>query len=380
MPRPTSPTDGLARHTPCSCAHPREAQAGQAVQDKTRKFVDERSWSQCTPPNPHERVRLQRRLRKISTLQPPVEQVAANLRSLAATTAFHEFPIRSDFVYQNAPNNSDADDRVLPARNERPPATRIISPRGLSLRLYLTALFETYTQSQGRSGYTPLNDRPLRGRAQSIGWSDLVSAPDTSNPNTSIRVSPRSKRVRQIQSALNTLSDSAVQLVHLPNYRRPANRYEGFTLLDEAGARPGDAEIYKTPNGTESTFMVPAWWFTDGWINVLEDTEIAFLLMVAHAQAEVQQEYPGSVIVPSRKRLDSYGIGRDAYEEAHRVLSRVGLASVEPDRMRRVDGKVRGFSHGIQPNLHRLTLARGLRSPGPVSGLGEYLKYQLSRK
>lgn len=115
----------------------------------------------------------------------------------------------------------------------------------------------------------------------------------------------------------------------------------------------------------ERTPSLPAGLFHNGWIHLLEDTEINFLLMLAwlHFRFGAQP-----VFVASDIRLRQFGLGKDAYE-AHRMLNRFGLVDVEEDPNRDFDGYlVTGYNEGTMPKLHRFVLARAsMRRPCPRS-------------
>lgn len=103
--------------------------------------------------------------------------------------------------------------------------------------------------------------------------------------------------------------------------------------------------VYQVPVPLrEPAFPVPATLFTNGWVHVLEDTELMFILMMTACHHAVGgQEFR----VPTEGRLLRFGIGRDAYE-AHKMLSQLGLIKVTQDPGRHPDGKVRDFNSGEQ--------------------------------
>jgi hypothetical protein len=255
-------------------------------------------------------------------------------------------------------------DRVLPPRRERPPATRLVSAHGIALRFYLIALFVAQSRSVGER---PGNTLPLNDRDADVSWVDLVATPAERGKGTNVVVSVRDQNVRRVQQALRRLADEEVQLVTLPDRAKPVGTYEGFILLHEHGAPYGSAEEgdesarernerYTVPGErTRELLRLPPGLFRNGWINVLDDTEITLLLMITalHARYGVDRQ----VYLDGESRLLQFGIGRDAYQ-AHHLLERFGLIDVEVDAARHLlDGRsVTGFAKGIRPKPHRFRL------------------------
>lgn len=70
--------------------------------------------------------------------------------------------VRSEFMFRAEPAElpGDPSDRRLPAPQDRPPSTRLPSPRGIALRAYLTALFVAQSRNSGTypSNPLPVND------------------------------------------------------------------------------------------------------------------------------------------------------------------------------------------------------------------------------
>ncbi|MFQ3559562.1 hypothetical protein QZN11_22555 [Streptomyces gramineus] len=194
-----------------------------------------------------------------------------------------------------------------------------------------------------------------------VSWVDLFATPAVRGGGEKTYASIRDKKARQLQHALGRLSGDGVQLVHLPNRSKPVGKYEGFLLLHERGAPFGggdneDRYTVPTPTSEDRLLRLPEGLFLNGWIHLLEDSELAFLLMLAmlHARSGDQQ----NVFVKSDVRLLHFGLGKDAYE-AHRMLSRFGLVHVEEDPNRHFEGgRVSGFNEGHRPQLHRFRLVR----------------------
>lgn len=261
--------------------------------------------------------------------------------------------IRVEFALRSVPAepNGDLTARLLPPRNSRPPATRLVSPRGIALKLYLTALFVAQSRSPGAM---PGNKLPLADADAAVSWIDLIA---TTAERHSGRVysGQREKKLRQVHDALRRLSSPEVQLVRLPNLQRPATgRYEGFLLLQEGGAPVGggDNQLYTVPASESRTMYLPGGLFLNGWIHVLEDSELAFLLMLACLRSRTDT---GPVFATSEVRLLRFGLGRDAYE-SHRLLSRLGLVRLHAGAPGRRLGKTGRYLRSDPPKLHRFEL------------------------
>lgn len=262
--------------------------------------------------------------------------------------------IRTEFAMRSDPAepNGDLTDRLLPPRNERPPASRLVSPRGIALRLYLTALFVAQSRPPGA---VPGNKIPLADTDAPVSWIDLIA---TTSERHAGRVysSQREKKLRRVHDALRRLSSPEVQLVGLPGfYRTPTGKYEGFLLMREGGAPigGGDNQPYTVPSADSKTMYLPGGLFLNGWIHVLEDSELAFVLVLACLRSRFDKT---PVFATSEVRLLQFGLGRDAYE-SHRILSRLGIVSVQagPHPGRRL-GKAGRYLTSDPPKLHRFEL------------------------
>jgi hypothetical protein len=243
--------------------------------------------------------------------------------------------------------NGDPSGRLLPPRNDRPPATRLVSPRGIALKLYLTALFVAQSRSAGE---LPGNKLPLADPDAPVSWIDLVAT----TAERHRYVGQREKKLRQVQDALRRLYNPRVQLVELPNFHsQPAGKYESFLLMREGGAPygGGDNQLYTVPATEAHTMLLSGGLFLNAWIQVLEDSELGFLLMLACIRVGSKP-----VFASSETRLLQFSLGRDAYE-AHRILSELGIVKVQADPNRRSEGeKARRYTRSNPPKLHRFEL------------------------
>jgi hypothetical protein len=145
----------------------------------------------------------------------------------------------------------------------------------------------------------------------------------------------------RIRQALLTFTAADIQLVAFTN-PDAIRRYHSFRLLHECGRQScGHPVSYAVPRTTEANlFSLDARLFTNGWIHVLEDSELAFLIMMADLQARAANEDP--VAVPGDVRIGHYCLGTDGYQ-AHHLLERAGLIRMVRARGRRRDGTFRGY-------------------------------------
>jgi hypothetical protein len=296
-----------------------------------------------------EPARLERRLGRLARIE--AQATGASERFGRIRNRPRNLRIRPEFAMRAEPAEprGELTDRLLPPRAERPPATRLVSPRGIALRLYLTALFVAQSRP---AGTTPVNRLPLADADAPVSWIDLIAT--TSEPRR--YGTQRQLKLRQVHDALRRLSDPDLQLVGLPNLDRPATaKYEGFVLRHEAGAPAGggDNARYTVPSVESKTMYLPGGLFSSGWIHVLEDTELAFLLMVSCLRSRSDKPL---VFATSEARLLQFGLGRDAYS-SHRLLARLGLVGVHPGPHpgRRL-GKAGRYLKSDPPKLHRFEL------------------------
>lgn len=306
---------------------------------------------------------LSRRLDRLARIEGQAEQARDRLGRIRTPRNLRirvEFAMRSD----PAVPRGDLADRLLPPRNERPPATRLVSPRGIALRLYLTALFIAQSRS---AGAMPGNTLPLADTDAPVSWIDLIATPAERHSGR-VYSGQREKKLRQVHDALRRLSTPENQLVRLPSSQRAgAGRYEGFLLMHEGGAPNdgGDNRPYTVPAAESKTMFLPDGLFLNGWIHVLEDSELAFALMLACLRSRADR---APVFATSEVRLLQFGLGRDAYE-SHGILSRLGLVRVHAGHAGRRLGRTGRYLKSDPPKLHRFELLNdGFEEPAiPVT-------------
>jgi hypothetical protein len=267
------------------------------------------------------------------------------------------FRIRTLFsCLQSAIAEDEVSDRSAPRRELRPPATRIVTSQGAALRLYVTAIGAV--QVGTKPGGRPLLALPLGGDSKTIGWDDVVATGAVPSGKGLTVSMTRDKKARSIRNALDTLCEAG--LVHLLGEPGKRGRHDGFVLLNDAGWQvPGaDPLPYTVPKNNEDFFTLPAGFVTNGWLNVLEDSEIAVLLMVGCGRfglGLLRDNFdlePGEVAIPGEARLRLYGIHRDPFSAARKTLEWFGLIRVREVARHHEDG--RGEDGAM--NLHRLNL------------------------
>jgi hypothetical protein len=306
-----------------------------------------------------EPAKLDRRLAKLAKIEGQAKEASESFEQVRRP---RNLRIRVEFAMRSSPAepNGDLTDRLLPPRNDRPPATRLVSPRGIALRLYLTALFVAQSRSPGD---LPGNKLPLADPDAPMSWIDLI-ATTAERHSGRVYAGQREKKLRQVHDALRRLSDPEVQLVALPNFqRKPTGKYEGFLLMHEGGAPAdgGDNRLYTVPTAESRTMYLPGSLFLNEWIHVLEDSELAFMLMLACLRDRFDKT---PVFATSEVRLLQFGLGRDAYE-SHRLLSHLGIVRVHPGPHpgRRL-GKAGRYLKSDPPKPHRFELLNdGLEEP-----------------
>lgn len=327
------------------------------------------------PPNDKERVKLRKRRDRLHAKEKSVMEATWAMRTLAGGSGIAAVNVRYEFVDTGVPvsiqRRGDPSDRRLPDKEDRPPATRIMSPRGAALRVFLAALFERQARTR------PGNRLPLAaGGAGVISWIDLVASDAESSGTGKYHMSASAKKIRQMESALDRLA--AEELVELIGAEEPGTgKYEKYRLMHEGGRRATGPNVsYQVPDPQrERAFPVPATLFTDGWVHVLEDTELAFILMMASGHHTMGGQ---AFRITAADRLLRFGIGRDAYE-AHMMLSRLGLVTVTQDPGRHLDGKVRDFGSGGKAIPHTLGFVPAGFERDAFTTLSAQIDYLLGR-
>lgn len=329
-------------------------------------------------PTVKERDQLQRRLARlqVSGLPEHLGRIDAKLlehERLAGKLRTKGLRLRRPFSYLAEPIDGDFSDRKAPPRELRPPATRISNSLGSALRLELTtlALLQLRRKPGVRARLSDL-EIPIAGNSQHTGWADLVAALPTDSNVGGHFYQSRDKRARTVRSALKGLEKAG--LVDVSAGPGARNRFEDFVPLHEGGADAGDErEEYTIPElGSSLVFAVPPGFILNGWLHVLEDSEIAVLLMAA-CGAGGWWDTDGQVFA-GEVRLRHYGIHRAPFGAARKTLEWFGLLDVEEiDRFG--DGRAEFNLHRV----HRITLrGDGFEVPA-LPAIQDAIQRQLAR-
>lgn len=305
-------------------------------------------FSIARPPTPREAAALQARLLRLEAMAPSAADATALLRDLIGDKT--EFRLRHGFVRLRDPDPSvDTTTRNASKREHRPPATRVQTSRGRSLSFLLTVLLKAQLDlAPGQDA--PKNQMPIAGNnGDPFGWSDYIATDAVDATEGKVFVAVRRKKIRQIHTSLNTLASQ--NLLRLPDIDDHHRRYEQFQLMREDARSTGDNDAYRVPEDAGDYFVVPTSLFTNGWIHVLHDSELALLLITARMLSK-GGDYAQPLGGGFRKL--NYGLSRDSFEAAHRVLEYLGIVEVISDYQRSSDGKVDGYrERGAKPHLLR---------------------------
>lgn len=276
------------------------------------------------------------------------------MKCLSELVEDREQPIRlrRSFAYLRTPVEARwLSARNAPPREFRPPATRLITSRGIALQFAI--ILYALHQKRGRQ-FRPLSPK----RSGEFGWSDLVASRARSPQG---KLGPRPyvppRRRDQVKTALDNMARA--QLVSLSE---GYYKYKDFTLLDEGGATErggGDPLNYRPPPQSDpETFELPKGFVTNGWVHILEDSEIALILMLSCGVGALHFEMPNRAAsaIKSYDRVARYGLGPDSFGAALKPLERLNLLEVTPVG-RHPDGRVVDYNaeSGEAP-LHRLRL------------------------
>jgi hypothetical protein len=226
---------------------------------------------------------------------------------------------------------------LLAPREGGPLLTRLVLPKGIALRFYLLAIFEA--QCRLAVGERWENALPLSGPGS---WSDLVASDGAYDAksgaymrDTGTGRTAETLRLKQVQGALRTLEGLGAEqydqaLVDVPRGTRGQRLYQSFRLMKENG-RGGNQTpaVYVVPENhwrAGKTITIPADFFLKGWIQLLNPSEVAtwLTLRVLSKWAPDQHQQSG-VYLYAEKRMDTFGLRRDAWEDGCQRLREFGL-------------------------------------------------------
>jgi hypothetical protein len=216
-----------------------------------------------------------------------------------------------------------------------PQLTQLIRSKGVALRFYLLAVFDAQCRLQIGEPWS--SDRALSGYGS---WSDCIAIdgayraqPDAYMIDTIQDRDADTLRLRQVQGALKTLeemgSDGRRGLVTVPRTANGRNRvYQDFRLMNEDGRG-----ALQTPNAytvppwrrNGSTLEVPVSFFLQGWIQVLNSTEVATWLILQWLSQNMPDRHDETGVYLYAKRREQFGLARDAWEDSCNRLREFGL-------------------------------------------------------
>ncbi|MEV5468939.1 hypothetical protein AB0N37_25480 [Streptomyces griseoincarnatus] len=256
--------------------------------------------------------------------------------------------VRRSFVRLEKFGGTVEDERKPLPRSERPLSAQMITPKGLSLKLYLVMLFAA--QCEAAVGKEWPQPYPIEPDARTTdSWEGLV-ATVAKYAGPGVQASAvRTNKLRQITQAMKTLEEMGL-LKSATGVTGQVRR--GVLLLCENGKSKdtGAASIpYTVPTDDEDFLEIPVGFFTNGWIHALTNSEIAALLMWFDVM-----KFDGMPFTPeggtpmtfgfvlSDVRHGFYGLGRDAYE-THKPLEAFEILDVHRPSKRYNSGKWRDF-------------------------------------
>lgn len=259
---------------------------------------------------------------------------------------------------------------------ERPLSARMITPRGVALKLHLMMLFAA--QCSAKPGKVWKNPYPVEPSPQSDhSWMGLIATTAKYGGPGIQGASVATNKRRQITEALKKLE--GLNLIR-PT-KGPGRGRQGFDLLHENGkSTPAAGVSYAVPADAEPFVSVPREFFTAGWVHVLTHSEIAALLMWLDAlQYDRMMTSDPSVFVTrvtSAVRQGAYGLGREAYE-THQQLDAFQVLDVLRPEKRHYDGRWQEFAQDSSDlACHRVALTPG----GFSRDAGEVVQEVLQRR
>ncbi|WP_264797254.1 hypothetical protein [Arthrobacter mangrovi] len=210
---------------------------------------------------------------------------------------------------------------------------------------------------------------PVVGNTGRPGWTDLVATDAVRAGNGLTTLEAKDKRARSVRASFKSLERA--NLIRFARSEGKRGDFENYDLLDERGSS-GEQQLYKVPGLKEPLTTLPSGFVLNSWIHVLEDSELALLLMIACGIGSL----PGPFVsIPAETRLLHYGIGRDPYSRARKTLELFGLLNVEEVKRHR-DGKTEG---GENHFLHKFQLRREGFDEEALPTVIAILKEQLAR-
>ncbi|WP_328439408.1 hypothetical protein OHA71_24015 [Streptomyces sp. NBC_00444] len=283
--------------------------------------------------------------------------------------------IRRSYYRLDEPKVVEDERKPLPME-ERPLAARMITPKGVALKLHLMLLFAA--QCVARPGKAWKNPYPVEPTPESShSWMGLIATVARYRGPGIQGASVATNKRRQVTEALRKLE--GLNLIR-PT-QGPGRARQGFDLLFENGmSTPAAGVLYTVPVDAEPSIEVPREFFTQGWVHVLTTSEIVALLMWLDALKYDSSATSDASLFVTRVtaavRQGAYGLGREAYE-THQQLDAFQLLDVLRPEKRHSDGRWQEYAEGSSDMLcHRVALA----PDGFARDAGEVVQEVLQRR
>ena len=241
--------------------------------------------------------------------------------------------VRAGFVARSQRVFVDGDRDLTP--RQKPPIATLIRPRGVALRLELALLFLAQS-AQHASARVPLQVSAHQGDDDALGLINLfATAPQHRAGSNYARPRP-AMRARQVENALEVLASGQQQLVELGARIRRGPGYEVLWLNRETGVPAAkDVSRYTRPKPHDAVISIPIEFFTNGWIQVLTDSEIWNWLVWRHRgnMSDSSRTSATGLRLDAGERLGWYDLTRDAWD-THQLLGSVGLLTANPGEVK----------------------------------------------
>lgn len=263
----------------------------------------------------------------------------------------------------------------------KPALATLVAPKGLSLRLELTLLFLVQCGRRRSSARIPLSLLPDPEDPDSLGLISLSSTGNQPRAGSLYKRGVTKMRTAQVTGALDTLE--ALGLVEMEKTPDGRNDYYARMWLNrEFGPLGADPERYKVPPANTDVVSIPIEFFTQGWIQVMTDSEIANWLMWRDLgqMRTAAVTSADDLFIDAELRLGTYDITRDAWD-THLMLDRFGLMSAREGDLH-VGKTPNGSGYRREPHRFDLDDAPLKKSALPVvkAAVVRDLKDRLARR
>lgn len=275
---------------------------------------------------------LSARARRLAAVRHHYPDVLANYASILSSNASPraEVLLRRGFVRRDTPLPYDVTDGAKGGRGpveNWTPLARMLAPRGVTLQTALVALFVAQCRAKPRNS----RELPPVQASGPLSMANLLAPPARATPQGRYigHVTDRVNRVRAVEAALNGLV--AERIVERDSGRGLARK---TSLMQEDSMRVGGPGLpWTMPKGR--AVHVPVEFFTNGWVWVLDKSEIACFLMMLDAEQSIGTGAQFQIF--GQERLKSYTLGKDTMAK-HIELEILGLTKTTRPAGRRPDG------------------------------------------